>query len=1004
MEFRILGHLEISAGSERLELHGARQQIVAAMLLLNVSNPVSMDRLLEAIYGEDLPPTARSQAQISISSLRRLLASRTSDAVISTLPGGYAIRIGTGELDSQRFDELVAEAREIRARNDLDQAVARYRDAIRLWRGPALDGIDSQLVRAAASRLDELRITTSEDRIALELELGRHHELVGELTGLVGEYPLREALRGQLMLALYRSDRMAEALQVYRETRSVLIEELGIEPSEHLQQLEHAILTSDPGLDLPSAPVTVQPARPHVPNLLPADIADFTGREEQVGQIEKQLIGSPGDVRLAVPVLVVWGKGGIGKTTLAVHASHTVAGHFPDGQLYADLHGAGPHPVSAMQVLERFIRAFGVPGSQIPEGLDERAEMYRNLLADRKILVLLDDAARESQVLPLLPGSGSAGVIVTGRTGLTGLAGAVRVEVDVFDADKSVDLLAQIAGTARVRAQSEAAAEVATHCGHLPLALRIAGARLAARPHWSVQQLAERLTGEAHRLDELRHGDMGIRPSILLTYESTSESARRLFRRLALLDVPVFSGWLSAALLDKPLPVAEDLLDDLVNAQLVEVTGTGSGLASRYRFHDLIRVFARERLAAEEPSAERWAALERALGALLYLADKARARYYGGDYARLRSDAPHWQLPDRLVETLVGDPLSWYDQERVTLVAGVRQAAQAGLAELSWSLASSAVPLFESRVYLDDWRETHDIALEAVRKTHNLRGEAAMLYHMGSLHITLLQFDQAFRELTTAVRLFGDASDDQGIAHATFHLASIDRLSGRLDDATSHYEQALAIFRTSGDNVATASVLQGLAQVKLERDESGAAMELLSEALSLCQATRYPRLEAQILHRLGEACLLTAEFARAVGAFERVLAITSDIGDDIGAAYALQGLGVARTRRGEFDQARTALQQALRRAEDVGEQMARARALLGLGELELACGNARQAADSGQRAADVFDQLKSPLYKARALTLLNEAHLALGDQAAAAAVAAEAAALHGQLVNREPSS
>ena len=1006
MEFRILGPLEVAAGSERLELHGTRQQVVVAMLLLSANRVVTMDRLLEAIYGEDLPPTARSQAQISISSLRRMFASRSSDSVIATHAHGYVIQVRDGELDSVRFDELVTAARQARESNDLNLAVAKYRDAVRLWRGPALDGIESHLVRAAASRLDEQRISTNEDRIALELALSRHHELVGELTELVEEYPLRERLRGQLMLSLYRCDRAAEALQAYQNARRTMIDELGIEPGDRLQQLQHSILTSDPSLDPPSRQqqqtATIQPPKQQAPSLLPADIADFTGRSEQVKRIHEHLIHTGEEVRLAVPVAVIVGRGGVGKTTLAVHASHGIAEHFPDGQLFADLHGGGgSHPVSSMQVLERFLRALGVPGTQIPEDNDERAEVYRNLLADRRILVLLDDVASESQVLPLLPGSRTAGVIMTSRSRLAGLPGALRVEVNVLDAGKSVDLLASIAGVERVEAQAEEAAAVARLCGHLPLALRIAGARLAARPHWSVRQLVDRLADETRRLDELRHGEMGIRPSISLTYDSTGEDARRLFRRLAMLDMPVFSGWLGAALLDEPIAAAENLLDDLVTAQLIETEESGSGMDSRYHFHDLVRVFARERLAAEEPVAERRAALERALSALMHLADEAYRRYYGGEYVRIQSEASHWPLPGKLVERLVTDPLAWYERERAALVAGVRQAAQAGLVEHCWSLALSAATLYEPRIYLDDWRETHEIALEATRKARNVRGEAAVLSSIATLHIVQQRFDLARRELTSAVRLFGTVDDDQGIAVATQHVGYLDRLSGLLDDATKSYEQALNIFHRTGDNIGRACVLHGLAQVKLEQGIPGKAIELLTDALLLCQAAQCVRIEAQVLHRMGEASLSMGEPARAVDTFGQAQSITRQIGDLIGEAYALQGLGVAMVRMGEFDQARDTLERAVELAARAGERVAETRVQLGLCELALATGDPEQAVILGRHAAGVFEELKAPLYQARALALLGEAHEALGDVDAASSASMEAAAMRAKHVGDE---
>jgi DNA-binding SARP family transcriptional activator len=971
VEFRILGPLDIAISAGRLELGGTRQQIVLATLLLWANQIVTMDRLLEAIYGEDLPPTSRSQAQIAISALRRGLAKRGSTAVITTRPYGYVIEVGSEQLDSAQFEEFAAEGRAKREAAHPVQAVASYRDALRLWRGPALIG----------------------------LELGRHHELAGELTSLVEEYPLRERLRSQLMLALYRCDRAAEALEVYRQARQIMLSEIGIEPSDRLQQLERAILVSHPALGPPAESIRIQQAIKQCPSLLPTDIADFVGRTDQISRIrsatgcaEASRVAKP-----AVPVVVIVGKGGIGKTSLAVHVSHQLLNYFPDAQLFADMHGATTRPVSPVQALERFLRALGVPGALIPGGLDERAEMYRSLLGDRRALVVIDDAASESQVTPLLPGRGAAAVIVTSRNRLAGLAGAIHIEVDVFDAGTSLELLAHVAGAARVRCQPDEAATVAEQCGHLPLALRIAGARLSARPHWSISQLAGRLTDETHRLDELRYGDLGVRPSISLSYESASGDAKRLFRRLAILDQPVFSGWLSAALLDMPLARAVDLLDDLVNAQLVETTGPGTGVHSQYRFHHLIRIFARERLAAEEPPVERADALKRALGALFDLVEQAHHRYWGRERCSFHTDALRWPLPKELVDELLIDPVSWYDSERTALVCAVRQAARAGHVELCWSLAYNSTTLFELRSYLDDWRTTHDIALEATQRADSMHGQAAMLYSIGCLDVAQQFLDQARERFTASARLFHWAGDDQGVAVATCKIAFIDRLRGNHADATSRYQQAIAIFRKTPDLIAAAHALHGLAMVKLELSQLSDAKRLLADALRMSRSVRPGKLEAQVLHRTGEAYLQSGELDKAIDTFELALARARSLGDPIGESCALRGIGITRTRQGEFGQAGRALQRAVDLARTSCKRLAKGNALVGLCELALARRDPEGAITAGREACEEFQRMGAPLYEARVLALLSKAHAARGDGDVASALSARATALHAKL-------
>jgi len=975
VDFKILGPLEVSVGPQRLDLGGTRQQIILATLLLRANTVVTVGTLEQAVYGELLPPTSRSQAQISVSSLRRLFAASGCPAAIATHAQGYLIAVGHGMLDSLQFAGLVAEARSARDAGQAQRAVASYRDALRLWRGAALDGLDSDLLQPAVSGLNEQRVAVNEERLSLELGLGRHHELVAELTELVARHPLRERLRGQLMLALYRCDRAAEALALYRETRRIMVDELGIEPGEHLQQLEHAILVGDPGLDLPASPVRLAPERLRVPRLLPAGIADFTGRAELVERVGRQLT-EWGAGRRAAPVVLLTGPGGVGKTSLAVHAAHEVAGHFPDGQLFVDLHSGAGRPLSAGRVLERFLRALGVSGQQVPEEEDERAEMYRDLIADRKVLVVLDDATSETQLLPLLPGSHSAALLITSRRRLGGLAGATHVEVGVLEAEASLALLGRIAGADRVHAQHEASALVAAQCGHLPLALRVAGTRLAEHPHWDIQQLADRLADETRRLDELRHGDLAVRASISLTYEGASGRAQRLLRLVALAEAPVFSGWLAAALLDLPPADADDALDELVAARLVETAGLGTGVLSQYRMHDLIRVYVRERLTADEPPAEQHAALQRALGALLYLADEAHRRYDGADYFSIHGGATRWPLPSELTERLVGDPLAWLERERALLVSGVRQAARAGLTDLCWDLAFAASTLFEVRAYFDDWRETNQTALDAARGAGDVRGQAAMLRSRGFLFVEQHQYALARTDFTEAAQLFQEVGDDHGLARTDAEIAFLDRMSGRLEQSTRRAEKAIAVLRRTGDTAYAAFVLQQLARVQLDLGESGRAMASLSEALRLAQTAGTSRIEAMVLRELGEAYLRTGEPDRALPVFERALASVRDLQDTIGEAHILQGIGVTQVRLGQGGEASSTLQRSLKLAGTLGERLVEARALLGLAELALADGKPDQAIVLAEQSQDAARNLGARSEELRALTFLKAASTA----------------------------
>jgi DNA-binding SARP family transcriptional activator/tetratricopeptide (TPR) repeat protein len=1034
---RVLGPLEADVDGVPADLGGPRQRCVLARLIAGHGRVVSADRLIEDLYADGAPPRALAAVHAYVSHLRRALepdrATRGPAQILVTAPPGYALRLGADAVDGWSFEEDVHQAAVL---DDPAATHARLSTALARWRGPAF-GEFSGLPWAdlEAARLDELRLSATEARAQAALRLGRAAQTVAELSRMTTEYPLREEAWRLLALALYQCGRQGDALTALRRARIRLATDLGIDPGPALRDLEEDILAQDPrltapeqhqatatvadaGSDIPAradarpavgspppsgsagppegaaaTPVVAERARRPVPRLLPTDIADFTGRAEQVRQIRSNLVrAAADDARLAVPVVVVTGPGGVGKTSLAVHVAHGLAARFPHGQLFADLHGGSADPVGPMQVLERFLRTLGMPGGQLPSGLDERAEAYRDLLAGRRVLVVLDDAASEAQVLALLPGSAAAAVLVTSRARLAGVPGAAHVELGVFDSASSADLLSRIAGAERVEAQPAAVAAVAEQCGHLPLALRIAGARLAARPHWSIGQLAERLADETRRLDELIHGDLGVRASIWLSYAGTSEKAQRLLRRLALLDVPVLSGWVGAALLDQPPAEAADLLDELVAAQLVQASGTGTGADVQYRLHELIKVFARERLATEEPAAEQAAALGRALGALLYLAGEAMRRVPCSD-AVLLGTAPLWQLPAGLTDQLLTNPLAWLERERAALVCGVRQAARAGQAGLSWNMAFSALPLLTNRAYFDDWRDTHEVALRAAREAGDVRGQAVMLYSLGVLHVAQQRYDQSRRESSAALRLFQDIGDEQGAALAMRDIGFADRVHGRLDDAARCWEQALATFRGVGNQLEAGAALLNIAQIKLQRGELGQARELLSEALALARAARSGRVEAQVLRHMGEAALLAGEPASAAGAFGSALARVRELGDLIGEAIVLQGLGVARLRQAEFAEAMTTLQRSRELAVAAGHGLAEARALLALAELALASGDPAQAAVTGQQALAKFRAIGALLYQARALTLLTDAYTAAGDTAAARATSAQAAAL-----------
>ncbi|MFV2009855.1 MULTISPECIES: AfsR/SARP family transcriptional regulator [unclassified Micromonospora] len=998
--------MDLVVDNRSLDIGGFRQRIVLATLGLNVNRVVSVDQLIDAVWGSSPPATARGQIQICVSALRKLLMGAGYPDVIGTRRPGYILRIADLEIDVVEFSSLVGEAQERAEAGRLEEAASTLREALALWRGPALSGISSDLLARNATVLEEQRISAIEERIRLDLALGRHREMASELSALVVEYPLRERFHALLMLALYRAGRQAEALEVARRARTVLLEEVGIDPGQELQDLERAILQHDPQLgssgNAPSAipqplaavtspgggddlsaerhasvmeragagrpvveaaPVKTVEAAPSaaqliyggvIPRQLPASIADFTGREEHLRLI-KRLLGDDPDsdeARWGVQIVVASGKGGVGKSSLAARAAHELSDRYPDGQLYADI-GSWSGEDRSAGLLARFLRALGVAGSAVPEDVEERGELYRSKLFGRRVLLLLDDVTSEAQVPPLLPGSPTCAVIITSRFRLSGLSGAHQIDVEVFETDNSVKLLTRIIGQDRAAAEPRALLDLVKFCGGLPLALRITGARLASRPHWRLDDLVERLHDEARRLDEFAHHGLELRSNIGLSYQILAPPAQRLFRLTSLVRAPDFPGWTAAALLDSTFIEANDVLESLVDAQLVDTVRYPDGVP-RYRMHDVIRIFAGEQLAQEETEAERKAALTRLLGAWMALAEEAHRREYGGDYTILHGAGPRWHPRPGEADRRIRDLGQWWETERRALVTAVRQAAAAGLDELCWDLALTSVALFEAKGYFDDWQASAEVALAAAEAARNRIGVAAMHYSLGTLNMVQARLTEAERWFTTAARIFQDEGHQHGYALVLRNAAHVDGLRGESASMLTKYDAALRIMREVGDRIGEAHIMRNLAKSRIDAGDNPAAIEMLDEALAICRETGCLRVEAQVMYRFAEAYVAIDEVDQAREALHRTLRIVRDTGDRIGEAHALYGLGLLRHREGRLDKAHATLAHTLDLARTLREQSIEAKALRALRELDRARGDVQTSEPHPPEAAILF--------------------------------------------------
>ncbi|WP_219825755.1 AfsR/SARP family transcriptional regulator [Nonomuraea typhae] len=917
LRFSLLGPVRAWRGAGELELGSPQQRLVLAVLLLADGRTVGNEQLMDAVWGEEQPRTALSTLRTYISRLRGVLGG----GVVFSIGDGYALRGGERDLDE--LERLYGERR--------------YAEALALWQGEPLSGLDGLYAEAQRARLAERRLTALEHRLDADLDEGRHGEVVSELNALCAEHPTRERLRALLMLALYRAGRQAEAIGVYTDTRELLADELGVDPSPELAGLYQRIISADPALGhAPARPVPAPAAAGYAPRQLPADTADFTGREREV---EDMLAALRSGETAALVISAVAGAGGVGKTTLAVHVAHRLAEEYPDGQLFVDLRGSSAHPMEPEVALGSFLRALGM--EEPPDELAERAALYRSVLADRRVLVVLDNAAGTGQVRPLLPGSAACGVLVTSRARLIGLSGARQVDLEVMGPGVALQLLARIAGEERVAAERGAAMDLVAACGFLPLAIRIAASRLAARPNWSVATLRDRLSDERRRLAELRAGDLAIEATFALGYEQLTAEHARAFRLLAVPDAADLSLDVAAALLDLPQPDAEAICEALVDVSMLESPSPG-----RYRFHDLLKIYARSR--RDDPGA-RQAALDRLLDFYLASMGVALDLVFPGD--RRPGLVPTRSAGLRFAD--VAGAVEWADKEEPGVLSCIEQAAGCPGTDLPQLVAlldlGSEVLGYESDPAR--YEQLGDLLLTVTEQRGEKVLEARARYLRGITRVSRSALDGAHADAVVARDLSLEHGDLGTYGDSLNMLALVAMSRRELAEAADWYLQAVEVWRSLGNRADLASGLGNMARALSGLGRIGEALDAAREAerimlelcdgrqdpsaayqfgIVLCQAgqhseslvklaaalAEYRRLrlrtwEGATLFRTAETYLAAGIPDRALDHAEDALAVLVEAGDEWGQGMALTALGRALGELGQPGRSRACLREAL---------------------------------------------------------------------------------------------
>ncbi|HEV7654420.1 MAG TPA: BTAD domain-containing putative transcriptional regulator [Mycobacteriales bacterium] len=993
IHFGLLGSLSVRRDGGLVAVPAGGQRALLAALLLSANRVVPTETLIETLWGEAPPVSARVSLQNYVKRLRQLLADGAHTRIV-TQPRGYLIRVGAGELDVEVFGNRLAATREAAGRGDWGEAADLGRAALALWRDrPLVDTASELLVRQEVPRLDELRLQALEMRMRADLHCGQAGEVITELGPLLAANPLRERLYELLMLALHGDGRQAEALAAFRRARTVLVEELGAEPGRAMRRVHEQILADDPELAVPElavpdpaapdpagrdavgreaaagpghggpgavgrkvaggpqhrGPGAAGPVAPQmvVPRQLPGPVRGFVGRAAEAAELTRLLTAQ-------APIVVIDGTAGVGKTALALHWAHRHATAYPDGQLYVDLRGYDPErPMHAPEALAGFLRALGTPGPDIPAEPDERAARYRSLLSGRRVLVLVDNARDPGDVRPLLPAGPACAAIVTSRSSLGGLVardGAHRIDLDVLPDPDAVRLLTELVG-ARAEADPASTGALAAQCSRLPLALRLVAERVAGDPATPLPDLVRELADERHRLEVLdASGDdrTAVRDVFSWSYRQLEPGTARVFRLAGLHPGTELDAYAAAALAGEPVGTARAALDRLARAHLVHRVRP-----DRYGLHDLLRAYAAGLAEGDEAAVGRLADHYLAAAALamdtLLPSEKHR-----------RPEVP----PDPADGPLLSDVDSaraWLTAELANLVAIAEHTAENGMPRHTTRLAAILFRFLERGGLLPEATVVHGAALRAARRLGDPAAEATALVDLGVVDIWQGRRLAARRLFEQAVALCGEETDPQVQARAVHNLGMTYMQEPRSDAAARHLERALELCRRTGDRTAEANTLINLGIVSMWRGGHEAADAHFARALALSGQTGDRVVEANALINVGDLRLRQQRAGEAGAYLRPAIAICREIADPHDEAYGLIYLGLAERRTDLLDDALTLTRR-------YGDRPGEAEALNSLGDVHLAAGRADAAYDRYAAALELATEIddRSEQERARA--------------------------------------